>query len=411
MSTIFVQIASYRDQQLVPTIRDCLATASDPDSLRFGICWQHDESETLGEFEHDPRFRIIDVPYGESRGVCWARHQTQLLFRDETYTLQLDSHHRFVTNWDRQLMEMLEAARSPKPILTAYAPHFDPSTDTRNRLIPGTIAFGGFDPNGPIYLVPAHIDDFEALGAPVPARFCAAGFLFTLGDFCRQVPYDPQFYFLGEEVSLSVRAFTHGYDLFHPHRALLWHFYGGDRRRHWDDHVPASGRQPFWELADESHRRLRLLFEIDEGDTDLGPFGLGTERSLQDYQEYAGIHFRLRAALPAARDNELPPTGMVPDSEAAWREHSEKTFSQRIRVGTGIVPAPDDLDFWRVSVHNRHGHEIFRQDLKPKMVREILAQDDPQFLVKYRGWERGSTWTVRPHGAGEVLPEQITGDC
>ena len=44
MNTIFVRIAAYRDAQLVPTLRDLLAAASDPDSLRFGICRQHDKT-------------------------------------------------------------------------------------------------------------------------------------------------------------------------------------------------------------------------------------------------------------------------------------------------------------------------------------------------------------------------------
>ena len=45
MDTIFVQIASYRDPQLLPTLRDCIAKATRPDLLRFGVCWQRDESE------------------------------------------------------------------------------------------------------------------------------------------------------------------------------------------------------------------------------------------------------------------------------------------------------------------------------------------------------------------------------
>ena len=36
---IFVQIASYRDPQLIPTIEDMLSKASHPENLVFGICW------------------------------------------------------------------------------------------------------------------------------------------------------------------------------------------------------------------------------------------------------------------------------------------------------------------------------------------------------------------------------------
>ena len=36
---IFVQLVSYRDPQLVPTMRDMLAKADNPQNLQFGICW------------------------------------------------------------------------------------------------------------------------------------------------------------------------------------------------------------------------------------------------------------------------------------------------------------------------------------------------------------------------------------
>ena len=70
MDTIFVQIASYRDPQLLPTLRDCIAKATRPDLLHFGLCWQHDESESLAELAHDRRLRVVDIDYRDSRGAC-----------------------------------------------------------------------------------------------------------------------------------------------------------------------------------------------------------------------------------------------------------------------------------------------------------------------------------------------------
>ena len=46
---IFVQIASYRDPELLPTIRDCIDKAKYPENLTFGICLQRDENESMGE--------------------------------------------------------------------------------------------------------------------------------------------------------------------------------------------------------------------------------------------------------------------------------------------------------------------------------------------------------------------------
>ena len=50
--TIFVNIASYRDPELLPTLKDCIAQAKYPERLRFGICWQRhkdDEWDQLDE--------------------------------------------------------------------------------------------------------------------------------------------------------------------------------------------------------------------------------------------------------------------------------------------------------------------------------------------------------------------------
>lgn len=30
-------------------------------------------------------------------------------------------------------------------------------------------------------------------------------------------------FFSGEEINLTVRSFTHGYDIYHPHKVVIWH--------------------------------------------------------------------------------------------------------------------------------------------------------------------------------------------
>ena len=62
-SKIFVQIASYRDPQLVPTIQDMLNKAKYPENLIFGICWQYDESEPVDMFDDNPNFRVAKYHY------------------------------------------------------------------------------------------------------------------------------------------------------------------------------------------------------------------------------------------------------------------------------------------------------------------------------------------------------------
>ena len=121
MNHIFVQIASYRDPQLLPTLKSLIDNAEHPENLVIGICWQHSDDETIElfldegfdvvSFDHESSIKnvtlthkkgtmlkILDVHYLKTEGACWARNAIQQLYCNEKYTLQLDSHHRFLKN-------------------------------------------------------------------------------------------------------------------------------------------------------------------------------------------------------------------------------------------------------------------------------------------------------------------------
>ena len=132
---IFIQIASYRDPQLLPTLRDMFANADHPENINVGIAWQRcvdDEWDNLDEYKDDKRVKIIEIDYKKAKGVCWARNAVQSLYDNEDYTLQLDSHHRFVKDWDTKLKDMLKGLQKDgykKPLITAYIPSLDPDND------------------------------------------------------------------------------------------------------------------------------------------------------------------------------------------------------------------------------------------------------------------------------------------
>ncbi len=108
---IFVQIASYRDTECQWTVKDLFEKAEHPERVFVGICWQFDPDMDDGCFLVETRpeqQRIVKFHVKDSRGVCWARHEVQKLWRGEEYTLQIDSHMRFVQNWDSRMIAMLE---------------------------------------------------------------------------------------------------------------------------------------------------------------------------------------------------------------------------------------------------------------------------------------------------------------
>jgi len=296
--TIYVQIAAYRDPELVPTLRSLFRNARHPERLRVGLCWQRDRRETLLEYATHRQVRALSIPWEEARGVGWARSQINALYDGEDYTLQLDAHHRFAPGWDRALVAMLGPLPNQRSILSTYPGEYEPGADRLDQLspIPTRLGWSGFFTEEGIPLpAAASIDDHRRLRAPVAASFLAAGYLFTRGSFITEVPYDPDIYILGEEISMAVRAYTQGYDLYHPHRALVWHRYAHRKshKHHWTTHpIPAEVAR-----RDQlSRRRVTQLLGIERHGLDLGRYGLGRRRTLAQYQARAGIRFR--PALP-----------------------------------------------------------------------------------------------------------------
>jgi hypothetical protein len=311
---IFVQIASYRDPELIPTIKDCISKSKYPENLTFGICWQRGEDENLDEFKHLENFRIIEIPWKQSKGLCWARSQIQKLWKGEEYTLQLDSHHRFAQNWDEELIAMMSMVESKKPIITSYAGMYSPK---ENRLLnddPFKMVPNKFTESGTILFYPHRIENWQQLTKPIPARFVSGHFFFTLGIHCEEYKYDPNLYFAGDEISLSIRSYTLGYDLFHPHKLVVWHEYTREgRTKHWTDFNDTNKQQKvvdetWWEMDLKSKQRLRHLLQEEDNNIDLGPYGLGDIRTHRDYEVYAGINFKKRLLHSHATQGLNPPT-------------------------------------------------------------------------------------------------------
>jgi hypothetical protein len=339
--TIFVSIASYRDSQLGPTVQHCLANADSPEDLRFGICWQHAPDEPW-PLDDDPRFRVIDADYRDSRGVCWARAQIGSLLDGEDWYLQLDSHHRFAPGWDTKLIAMAEGTGSPKPILSTYPNGFTLPERPQRKMTPWLMGFARWSRHGIPLFGPRPLR--RTLDRPLRARFMGACFIFTRSQWVTDVPYDPEIYFQGEEITLAVRSFTAGYDIFHPNKTLVWHqWIRSHRTTHWVDHKSTDGGViSARELNERSLRKVRQF--LCEPHT--GPFGCGTERTAAEYQQYCGLDFaHCRAQEYTLAELEPPNPPADPDWPSVPRPWRVTIKLQRAQLGPQFL-AEDSL--WRL---------------------------------------------------------------
>jgi glycosyltransferase involved in cell wall biosynthesis len=411
---IFIQIASYRDPELEKTIKSAIENAKKPNNLVFGIARQfhpEDGFDNLDEYRKDKRFRILDIPYLESKGACWARNQIQQLYKDEKYTLQIDSHMRFAPNWDEEMINMVKHLQKKgykKPLLTGYVSSFDPDNDPAGRAMePWRMVFDRFIPEGAVFFLPETIPGWQNLTEPVTSRFYSAHYCFTLGEFSIEVQHDPEYYFHGEEISIAARAYTWGYDLFHPHKVLIWHEYTRKgRTKQWDDDKQWVDRN------NRCHKKNRALFGMDnEPPMDHGKYGFGPHRTLKEYEKYSGLLFSKRAIQQETIDKKYPPNTYNYSSEEEWLESFASIFKHCIDVGYTQVPE-NDYDFWAVAFHDENDETIYRKDADSSEINRM--KNDPDGYCKV--WREFQTtvkpkyWVVWPHSVSKGWGERITGN-
>lgn len=360
--TIFVSIAAYRDPELEATVKDIFAKAKNPDRVHLGICWQHhvEDEKPFTDKEHEDNIRVINISHKKSLGACWARSLIQQLYDGEDYTLQIDSHMRFSQDWDVRAIELLEAADSEKPIISFYPTGYSPPNklDTDGPFRPVPKAPNEWNEGVPLYgSVSYNLDDYEGdLGKGGLYSGC---FAFARGELIEEVPYDPNLYFFGEEISMTVRCWTHGYDFFFPKENIAYHQWNREERKH----THFSDHDDFREKYDDkSKARARHMLGMKTSDDpkvlkDLDRYGLGTVSSLTDFEEAYGIKFSERHVTkeglngqvkkrPEGREEVMPPAPLglsePMKSKILSAEGPIKVFeSEQIVVYDNFLPEDD----------------------------------------------------------------------
>lgn len=320
---IFVQIASYRDSECQWTVKDLFEKATYPDRISVGICWQFDPEEDGDCFKVTTRpeqVKMLPYDWREGEGVCWARRQTQQLWEGEEYTLQIDSHMRFVPGWDEYLIAELAACPSEKAVISCSPASYTPPNDLQKNPKPTIRRVQPFFPDGNIRGKGEYIDHVPE--KPLPGAFIAAGFMFSKGDVIKEVPYDPYLYFDQEEISYAARLYTHGWDIFSSRQPFLYHYYNTKesvRPLHWRDvHTEDKKRIAF--LRQRGMDRFNHLVGYQQTKDEkiikeLNKYGFGSVRSLQDYEAYSGVDFKHKVASERAlRCQFIPDLGKYRDT-------------------------------------------------------------------------------------------------
>ena len=345
MNKIFINIASYRDPELIPTVRDAIEKAKNKNRLSFGICWQFMEGEPQNFNEDEDelfdgvKLRYIRMPAEESGGMNWARKLAHGFWsKDYNYYLQIDSHMRFVQDWDYELLKMVAKCDSDYPIISQRCfPYYPKTGEFKN--IRGTTYLHGkkFRENGVLAISAGHYDtEKRKVNKPIPASFISGHFMFARSSLIKQMPYDEDIAIIatGDEPLLSIKAFTRGWDIFHPHKPVLYHhFYRNDHPKYHNDHNNKKrDKDRHWKIqADKGVKRSRQI----QYENFIGPYGLGTKRTIEEFGEYAGVDFKNRKILEERRVKNVfskkdskKPTVKSKSSKSKSSSKNEKIFVQ-----------------------------------------------------------------------------------
>jgi len=283
--TIFISIASYRDDECPNTVEEIFSKAKFPQNIYLGICQQNSEEDIdCYNDKYKDNIRIIRLSDEEAKGPTYARYFCSTLYKNEDYFMQIDSHTKFVQDWDLKLMNILENIPDKKVVLSTYPNDWNNINDDKDS-IP---LFCEMKYKDNILKSKAILHKPDNKVKEIP--FVSGGFFFTRGSFLKDVPYDPDLphLFLGEEILFTVRLWTHGYNFYAPPDRILFHYYERkDSPKYWE-----KKDYDIWQPL--SFQKVRYILKLQDkyhNKIPLEPSNLlGTERTLEDYYEFIGFN-------------------------------------------------------------------------------------------------------------------------
>ncbi len=299
MSSIFVQIPAYHDYELGRTIRDAMNKSSGENQINFGVHLSYYKNNDIDI----PNFNNVKIKISKAPdniGVGISRYLANEFYNGEDFYLQIDSHTRFEKNWDKSLIENYNFyyEMGLNPVISCYPGAYEYKDNVLNILNEKThvsytdfIQELSFEDNN-------FIPHQRAVANPqenIFTRSVSAASIFSNGNIASIKP-NKDMYFWGEEILIALRLYTHGYDLLLPKEQNIYHLY-------YDSNIKEKNlrRQTGEDFPKEvMNLDMRSKFKLSEiiKNKIIGPDALGSVRTLEEYEQFAGIDFTLKKVSP-----------------------------------------------------------------------------------------------------------------
>lgn len=311
VETIFLMIASYRDFQCRETIASAFENADHPEALFVGAvdqissgdisCTQLDvpcetnPDQTICKYRS--QIAHFKMAAEMATGPVTARHIGDRLYRGQYFVMQMDAHCQFVKHWDTLLVSQWRETGNEMAVLSSYLSDvqgsINPATGKSNRNTRPIMCNSAFEGSAPARYLRhgSQPEDYAVIrDMPQLQPFWAAGFSFSRGHFKVRVPYDGRqpMVFQGEEISIGIRGFTHGYDFYAPRDSVVFHEYATKSSRRKKIHMfwensPKHRGEGFRSLK-RSMAIIKMARDIPDSDWDHSEqnrYGVGKERDLE----------------------------------------------------------------------------------------------------------------------------------
>ena len=239
---ILISIVSYREKELLNTVKSFYEDASNKDNLLFSIVSQDDEHPDLS-FINSNCLSYTQVHWKDTFGVNWARHVAQKAFFEFDYYLQLDSHMFSEKNWDIKLLDSFNKAKllCEKPVLTCYPAMYVIENGIRSL---GTVKINGCsDISDIVWSAGSWPRQRHMYSAVDKSNYINAAVIFSTKEFVDKVPYDPDLTFFHEEPTLTIRSEAAGFTPVCIMEPIFYHFYSQDRVKANRQYNPLFGTQ------------------------------------------------------------------------------------------------------------------------------------------------------------------------
>ena len=313
---IRVMVSSFRDPRCGQTLYNIFDRAVHPNRMAVGVVEQTlrngmDAFDCVATYcalvaekrpglvcPHLGRISTVRVDAATAKGPIWARAMgASMVQPTDGFCMQVDAHVDFNVGYDVSMLKMWAMLANEYGVLSTYVGNIVQDLSAKGEVLIGAPRY-----DVPVIcrtLVGGHgvvrnegADGGRCLEKPILSLAWAAGWSFAKCHFERNVPNDPHLegLFDGEEFSRMLRAFTWGYDVYTPHRPIVFHDY-----RHslpWQ-----RKREGTWGRGHDpapAVRRYKSLMEFP-GTTPLvagDVYGVGTRRTIDQFKLFSGIDAR-----------------------------------------------------------------------------------------------------------------------